>query len=111
MEAGFVAGIDSATAVASGSDHTCALLAGGTVACWGANNRGQLGDGTYTMNRPTPVAVSGLTGAVAIAGGFAHTCAVVTGGTVKCWGDNYWGQLGLDPDLVQTSAIPVTIPF
>ena len=41
-----------------------------------------------------PVGVSGLTGAIAIAAGYAHTSALITGGTVQCWGSNIYGQLG-----------------
>jgi alpha-tubulin suppressor-like RCC1 family protein len=110
-EAVFVEGVDSAIAVAAGTFQSCALLAGGTIACWGRNHRGQLGDGTASMYRSTPVPVTGVTGAVSVATGDVHTCALLTGGTVKCWGDNTWGQLGLDPALVQTSAVPVAITF
>ncbi len=73
--------------IAAADDHTCALLADGTVRCWGLNNVGQLGDGT-TNSSSTPVAVAGLTGVVQIALGSAFTCAVTGAGTVECWGDN-----------------------
>ncbi|MEM4680730.1 MAG: DUF2341 domain-containing protein, partial [Nanopusillaceae archaeon] len=70
-----------------GGYHTCALLSDGTAKCWGRNSNGQLGDGTNNV-RYTPVNVSNLTNAVAIAAGGSHTCALLSDGTAKCWGDN-----------------------
>ncbi|HEU4410015.1 MAG TPA: hypothetical protein VFS43_32470 [Polyangiaceae bacterium] len=86
-------------ALALGGYHSCALLEGGTVQCWGANGLGQLGDGT-TSNRNTPVPVRSapngplLTGVLALALGGSHSCALLEGDTVQCWGANGYGQLG-----------------
>jgi alpha-tubulin suppressor-like RCC1 family protein len=79
--------------LAAGDNHTCSVMADGTVQCWGANANGQLGDGT-TVNSPLPVQVTGITNAVAVSGGSSHTCAVLSDGTMSCWGNNFYGQLG-----------------
>ena len=82
------------TAIAAGGRHTCAALAAGGIKCWGNNDYGQLGDGSYE-DHAAPTDVFGLTGiATAIAAAGAHTCAVVSGSGVKCWGQNRDGQLG-----------------
>ena len=86
-------GVRGGTAVDVGAFHSCALLQDGTVSCWGANESGQLGDGTVT-NASTPVTVAGISGAVAISGGGFHTCARFPDSTLQCWGRNNAGQLG-----------------
>jgi alpha-tubulin suppressor-like RCC1 family protein len=81
-------------------------VSGGTVACWGANTYGQLGDGTL-LDRDAPVRVVGLSGVTAIACGAYHTCAIVSGGAVECWGSSADGKLG--NGSVYDSPTPVAV--
>ena len=66
------------TQVSVGSYHSCGLVSGGTIQCWGENAYGQLGNGTTTGSN-TPVTVSGISGATYVSAGFEATCAVVSG--------------------------------
>jgi alpha-tubulin suppressor-like RCC1 family protein len=74
-----------ALAIAAGGRHTCALLLGGWVMCWGKNDVGQLGTGENHDTR-RPVAVAGVSRAIAIAAGGDDACALIADGTVWCWG-------------------------
>jgi alpha-tubulin suppressor-like RCC1 family protein len=67
-------------------------LAGGDVRCWGWNESGQLGDGTFA-DRITPTRVAGLSGVRDLAAGQSHTCALLQEGSARCWGANAAGQL------------------
>ena len=95
----------TATAIATGMAHTCALLASGKVTCWGANGSGQLGygntnaigDNETPANNPTnggTVALPGGYTARAIAAGGNTTCAILLNDALTCWGENSFGQLG-----------------
>jgi alpha-tubulin suppressor-like RCC1 family protein len=86
--------LSHAIAISSGGgDHTCALVDDGTVACWGANDAGQLG---RHGRRDSLVArpVRGVDDVVGVAVGGRHTCALRVDQTVWCWGANDRGQLG-----------------
>jgi alpha-tubulin suppressor-like RCC1 family protein len=103
-------GCCEATAVAAGERFTCALASDGAVSCWGANEGGQLGDGT-TSTRAAPARVALPGAAAAIGAGVSHACAVTPGGAVRCWGSNVSGQVTGSPGaapLLSPAATPVT---
>ena len=103
-------------AIAVGPSHTCALTIKGGVKCWGKNTRGELGDGSQRQS-DVPVDVVGLaSGVKAITAGGggdspdladSHTCALTSGGGVKCWGHNLSGELG--DGSQRHSAVPVDV--
>ena len=101
-----VRGLTNAVSLAAGYNHACALLADGTVRCWGDNVDGQLGNPSTTASS-VPVTVTGLDGATAIATGAFHTCAVLTDRTLRCWGQNDQGQLGDGTRTTAFSPVPV----
>ena len=102
-----VTGIITATAITAGWAHSCALLSGGTVECWGRGDYGNLGNGTTTTISSIPVTVTGITNAIAVTAGSSHSCAVLSGGSVRCWGLNDHGQLG--NGALTSSSTPVAV--
>ncbi len=96
-------------ALSAGYASTCAITENGALKCWGDNSSGQLGDGS-TVNRTTPTDVVGMaSGVLAVANGSLHTCAIVTGGAVKCWGAAFFG-LTLGDESQTDRAVPGDVP-
>ena len=87
----------TATHIAAGSSHTCAILSDKSVKCWGSNSSGQTGGRTSSSSRTiSGTAGNPLSGQTAthIAAGDSHTCAILSDKSVKCWGSNSSGQTG-----------------
>lgn len=94
------AAIDASTEVVSvsaGYGHACAVIADGTVLCWGDNDAGQLGAGFSSDYEQVPTTVTALAGVTSVGCGDDFSCALTAGGAVYCWGQNGWGQLGTAP--------------
>jgi Regulator of chromosome condensation (RCC1) repeat len=89
-----ILGVRGAERLAAGEGQACAVLAGGTVQCWGANEEGELGLGTRTTTELPQPAVKGLSAVRDVCIGSAHACALTEGGAVHCWGANTAGQVG-----------------
>ncbi|HII11088.1 MAG TPA: RTX toxin, partial [Candidatus Poseidoniaceae archaeon] len=100
--------------VSAGDYHTCAILDNGEAKCWGSDNVGQLGDGGTNTNTNTPssTAIDLGTGrtAVAVSAGLLYTCAILDNGDLKCWGYDYYGQLGDGGTNTNTNA-PSSTPI
>lgn len=122
-----VSGVSSAVAIAAGGGYglggnACAVLKTGQIDCWGLNAGDQLGNGASTgpdecldlfgnddlSCSTTAVPVAGLTAALGVAVNGGHSCAVLAGGGVDCWGDNEAGDLGDGSTTRSDVPVPVT---
>jgi cysteine-rich repeat protein len=101
--------------VATGFLHTCAVLEGGTVRCWGTSSDGQLGYGFFGVigddelpSSAGPVSLGGPAAQIAV-GGY-HTCALLEDGAVRCWGRGAQGQLGYgNTNYVGDDELPASV--
>ena len=99
LSPGVVHSLPKAIAISAGYQHTCAILEDKRVMCWGDNTDGQVGDGRRDNGiRWFPVFVHNVFNATQVATGKAHSCALTSEGVVKCWGNNEFGQLGIEKD-------------
>ena len=104
-----VSGMTGVAQVRLGSGHGCGVMTDCRVLCWGANGHGELGDGTTVVSRPTPAAViPAINDGAGVALGYYHSCARRRDGSIRCWGDNFYGQIG-DGVSTRVSA-PTAVP-
>lgn len=101
-----IAGLEAVTDLAVGDTHACALIADGTVACWGDGRFFQLGD-LSDEGRAAPRAVADLRGVTALAAGETATCAQLGSGELVCWGARYNGMVDAVYDEVKAPATVV----
>ncbi len=102
--------------LALGTSHTCALLSNDTLRCWGRNHVGQLGtsqnSGTNIAN-PAPQTVDlelpNNVGVQDITSGSVHMCALLTDNTIRCWGGNLFGQLGVENNVGTNTPNPTPV--
>lgn len=106
-----VPGITTAVALTTAVGRSCALLADGSIRCWGSQSSGALGNGVTTGAATTPVIVSGIDNAVAVelnrAGTDGGACALTSTRQVWCWGSNSRGAVG--DGTTTSAATPVRV--
>ena len=93
--------------LALGFEHGLVLLSNGTIKSWGKNNHGQLGDNTTNNSLSTAIDVIGISNAIGIAAGMYSSMALLSNGTIKMWGRNQSGQLGINSIITQN--LPVSV--
>ena len=105
-----VSNLSSAVSLTAGEGHVFAILADGTIAGWGANRCGELGNGTKD-DSTVPVRVQNLDHVIGVSSGACHACALTSDGGVQCWGDNNYGVLGSGEDNSFESLTPLQVKW
>lgn len=96
----------STGSASAGLSHSCAVASDGQAYCWGANHRGQLGNGTAGGTFDTPQLVAGGLSWQAVEAGRVFTCGLTTDGQMYCWGSNTFGELGIGTRDFSTHPVP-----
>ena len=99
-----VLNVNGAISIAAGDNHTCVALSSGSVHCWGRNQYLQMGKAYGSEAIPNPVFVPGIDSAERVSAHSDHTCALSSSGSVKCWGANGSGQLGIGTKSAESDA-------
>jgi alpha-tubulin suppressor-like RCC1 family protein len=103
-----VDGLSDAVKLEIGNRHGCALVSDGTVDCWGSNQDGQLGTDSVSEDGHAPLEVDGINNAIDLATGARHSCALLDTGEVRCWGQDFNGELG-NNEASEASSTPVKV--
>ena len=102
-----VVGGRSFSQISAGVDHTCGVTTDSRAYCWGRNDYGQLGDGTFEDSKLTPVAVAGARRFRVVSAGNFHSCGITPADVLFCWGSNRYGVMGTAAAPDRT---PVKVP-
>ena len=109
---GNVSSLAGVTALAAGSRTACAIVSPNSVVnCWGRNSSGEVGNGLTSDGAgivPSPATVKDVTGAARLTVGYLHACALITDGSIKCWGSNVAMELGAYSNWSSASPISLT---
>lgn len=97
-------GLDTLVRLVSGTTHQCGLRSDGVLFCWGANEKGQVGDGTTATPKLSPVQV--LSGVHDMALADTGTCALMNDSTVRCWGDYHLAGDGTGTSYLTPTPVP-----
>ena len=101
----------TAVSISTGEQHSCSILDNGSVACWGNNGNGQLGDdNTNDQNSPVFLIKPNSQNVTSISLGKDHSCGLWENGSIYCWGDNSEGQLGDGTFVGKTLPTLVRLP-
>ncbi|MFT5430749.1 MAG: alpha-tubulin suppressor-like RCC1 family protein, partial [Myxococcota bacterium] len=102
-----ISGVSHMTRISHTADHSCGVLSDGTGRCWGVNDSAQVAFPASSVEAVTVLDALAPGQVIAVETGGAHSCALVVGGDVVCWGENGDKQLG--SNVAPSSAVPVTV--